>query len=156
MMVVGLDPGKSTGIVICSYSETEPLSVLEKIVTHNGIDGFSDWWHSCGDSLSEAEWAVESFVLRGSNDFVADLSGVEIIGFLKGMKLPHLSLQARTLKPLVPDALLKKHGLWVTGKEVNHTDGRDVLDAEIHALVYMMKKKHGPTLRKYFEESINV
>lgn len=154
-VVVGLDPGKSSGVAICSYSDTEPLSVLEKLVTHNGIDGFSDWWHSCGYTMENAEWAVESFVLRGSNDFVADLSGVEIIGFLKGMKLPHISLQSRTLKPLVPDELLKKHALWVTGKQVNHTDGADANDSIRHSLIYMMKKKHEPTLRKYFEEENN-
>lgn len=145
--LIAIDPGKATGIIIGSYSETEPLKIMSNWVTHNGIKEFAQWYW--GESLfwsHMAEWIVEDFTLRGSNDFVADLSGVEIIGFLKGIYL-QVHWQSRTLKHLVPDSVLKHNGYWTTGKAVGHTDGRDVNDATIHALAWLAKQKHEPTLR---------
>ena len=146
--LIAIDPGKSTGIIEGTYSENQPLEIMSKTVTHNGIQGFAEWyWEGVPFWSHEPIWIVEDFTLRGSNDFVADLSGVEIIGFLKGMAIP-VHWQSRTLKHLVPDLVLKHNGYWFTGKDVGHTDGRDCNDAAIHALAWLAKQKHEPTLRQ--------
>lgn len=151
--LIAVDPGAASGIVTAFYDEVTPLTFHGQYVTHDGVDGFSAWFHehSLGERVEWDEWVCESFVLRANNKFVADLRPVEIIGFLKGtLGSEFVTWQQRTLKALVPDQVLKDSGEWVTGKMVGHTDGRDVNDAKIHALAYMMRKHHVPTLRKYF------
>ena len=58
--------------------------------------------------------------------------------------------QDRTQKALCKDEVLREHGLWLTGKQCNHTDARDIMDAQIHSLAYL-KKFHRPTLEKYWK-----
>lgn len=156
--LIAVDPGAASGIVTAFYDEVTPLTFDGQYVTHDGVDGFSAWFwdqecpnQSRFEYWEDFEWVCESFVLRANNKFVADLRPVEIIGLLKGtLGSEFVTWQQRTLKALVPDKVLKDAGEWVTGKMVGHTDGRDVNDAKIHALAYMMRKHHVPTLRKYF------
>lgn len=163
--ILSVDPGKTTGWAYGHYSDKHPYTLEGFGVTHNGIDGFVDWWVRDSAKFQANNFVVEEFRLRGSNNFTADLSGKEIIGWFKGHfkvlvklykmdELPPdaLVFQMPTDKALVPDSLLKSHGFWKTGSEVEHEDGRDVNDAIIHGLAYLFKKRHEPTLNAYFLE----
>lgn len=48
---------------------------------------------------------------------------------------------------------LKKHDLYVTGGKVGRKDSNDVTSATLHAIWYMVKIRHMPTMKKYFGES---
>lgn len=85
MRILGIDPGLATGF---SVYDTDTLSIVETLESGAGIKGFTPQFkHYMGgmiSPLSITHMCCENFTLRGSNEFVADLSGVEIIGWLKG------------------------------------------------------------------------
>lgn len=47
---------------------------------------------------------------------------------------------------------LKLHGMYVTGKNVSRPNADDAISATLHAIGWMRKKKHLPTLRALFGE----
>lgn len=85
MRILGIDPGLATGLAVY---DTETLSFVHMQETASGIYGFKPqfrWlWGGMISPLGVTHMSCENFTLRGSNEFVADLSGVEIIGWLKG------------------------------------------------------------------------
>lgn len=86
-LIKGIDPGLSTGIALYNLDTCKPIYVEE---TGNGIKGFrkSPMSHVKAKDCELIEHVVcEGFTLRSSNKFTADLSGVEIIGWLKGEDL---------------------------------------------------------------------
>lgn len=157
MQTLSIDPGKVTGFALGSYTDEQPWELEDVWVSHDGVVGFGAWyWNNWHDTVPAAHVIMETFVLR-DNPFLASLDGVEIIGFAKGMDMV-TRWQSRTAKSFsrtdkkAADKLLKAHGLWKTGKQVGHTDGRDVNDAIIHALAFMKHIGHVPTMQKYFPE----
>lgn len=164
MLVLSIDPGVATGFALGHYDDSSAYQLQWVTTLHDGLDGFLEWWQEHTDYYegwgnvfdhfgvypSKMSVVIEGFRPRGGNNFTADLSGVEIIGYLKGVMGSYLTIQMPTDKALVPDAVLKEHGLWQTGKMVNHKDGRDANDAIIHGLAYLHKRDHDPTLRRYF------
>lgn len=155
--LMAIDPGKATGMASGHYSDTEPLVFDDIWTIPNGVDGFAEAYWSCGDSIYGDRLVVETFVLR-ANEFLANVEGVEVIGFIKGTQTNGVHWQARGDKADLTggkgepanNAFLKSHGLWQTGKMVGWKDGRDANDAIIHALVHMKKIRHVPTLQKYW------
>jgi hypothetical protein len=88
--ILGLDPGKATGMAVY---DTDTLSFVRMDETPRGIYGFKPafnaMWGSVFNPLRLTHLACEGFTLRSSNKFTADLSGVEIIGWMKGEGLWH-------------------------------------------------------------------
>lgn len=95
---------------------------------------------------------VEEFILR-DNNFRANLTGVRVEGMIEvTYQRTPIVYRPPSKKAQVPDEILKAHGLWNTGSDVDWTDGRDANDAVIHLLGYVaFDLKHVPTLRKYFK-----
>ena len=144
----GIDPGKATGFAYGWFDDVMPFTLFYAEILDQD-EAFvrirERFEYASPDNVTVAE----GFKLKGGQAFTPDLTGVEIIGAIKYLGLP-VVWQWRTDKALVKDQVLKDHGLWQTGKMVGHTDGRDANDAIIHILAYLLKKKHQPTLRKYF------
>lgn len=89
MRILGIDPGLATGMAIY---DTETLSFTHMEETGQGIYGFKPRFKEVfgrvfDDPYKVTHMACENFTLRGSNNFTADLSGVEIIGWMKGEDL---------------------------------------------------------------------
>jgi hypothetical protein len=164
--VLAVDPGQATGVAIGRYTDELPLKVIFTGIINGGTYGFSKWLddtndcgsiidkHMCDNALSpigaELRVVSENFKLRGGN-FAPDLEPLRIEGVL----IDHfwdtsLSWQAPADKGLVGDEFLKRHNLWLTGKDVDHTDGRDANDALLHLFAFAMKTKHRPTLEAYW------
>lgn len=158
--LIALDPGKVTGYVYCRYSDDLPLERIDARIVQGGYHGFIRFWDQMPPVVDDTV-VCESFILR-SQAFVPPLEAVEIIGALKYDAYldeyeDRLIFQSRGAKHFsakkdtkVADNLLKAHGLWLTGKPLGHTDGRDANDAMIHALAYMRNIGHQPTIDKYF------
>lgn len=151
--ILSIDPGLITGFAWGKFTETQPYSLTDVVALE--FDQISEMlWNS------EEPWydvlVVEGFDLTGEVDqFLPNLAGLEVIGMIKHAMVPTTSeiiWQKRTDKALVPDRVLQENGLWQTGRTVGWEDGRDVNDAIIHALVYLRRKRHMPTLRRYFQE----
>lgn len=83
MRILGIDPGLATGLAIYN---TETLRFEHMEEAANGIKGFPDKFLEQFSSVyyPVSYMSCENFTLRSSNKFTADLSGVEIIGWLKG------------------------------------------------------------------------
>lgn len=86
--VIGVDPGKATGIAVYDLTSNKVIEVHE---TQNGIKGFKpvflDLVNAYGVGTShwdKAHVACENFTLRSSNKFTANLDGVKIIGWMEG------------------------------------------------------------------------
>lgn len=81
--VIGVDPGKATGIAVYELATNTVLEVRE---TQKGIHGFKpaflDLLYDYNSELSHV--ACENFTLRSSNKFTANLDGVKIIGWMEG------------------------------------------------------------------------
>jgi len=81
--VIGVDPGKATGIAVYDLVSNKVIEVHE---TQNGIKGFKpvflDLLYDYNADLSHV--ACENFTLRSSNKFTANLDGVKIIGWMQG------------------------------------------------------------------------
>lgn len=148
-VILGIDPGKATGMAIGEYGDDKPYTLLQATTLQDGLDGWLRWVDAESELLQAVDDVViEGFVLR-DNGWLANLDGVEIIGSVKTLRRDAI-VQLRGRKSLAPDQMLKDRGLWQTGKMVNHKDGRDANDAIIHSLAYLMANiRHRPTLRKY-------
>lgn len=146
---LSIDPGMATGIALGSFTDTTPWELVDRWIVKGGVEGFIHWYYAVAPVQAlMGRWVSERFVLR-DNDFIANCEPLRIEGAMLAFGLNPI-FQLRTDKALCKDDVLKEHGLWTTGKMVGHVDGRDANDAIIHALAYMKKQKHYPTLRKYW------
>jgi hypothetical protein len=85
--VIGIDPGKATGVAFYDLETCKPTSMFQ---TDGGVEGFTQAFGAglgWENQYNNAFITSEKFTLRSSNKFVADLSGVEINGWLKGEAL---------------------------------------------------------------------
>lgn len=86
-LIKGIDPGLSTGIALYDLDTCKPIYMEQ---TGRGIKGFRESslsWATAHNFEPIEHVVCEGFTLRSSNKFTADLSGVEIIGWLKGAYL---------------------------------------------------------------------
>jgi len=163
--VLGVDPGKMTGVALLkeNYGTGLPFSVVLLDEIEGGVEGFIDWAEENLDDL--ADYVVcEKFELDGRTP-KPDLTPKEIIGALKvfqradaffqlGHKHWALECQTNTQgKHLMTNEVLKRAGYYPKRGEVK---GGHSTDALRHALTYVVKTlKHKPTLELLFpkEES---
>jgi hypothetical protein len=148
--LLSIDPGVTTGWSRWQYGLEDPLERVDWGVIRNGVEGFVQWWGRLPAGYVDII-VFEQFVL--GDDFVNDrtmqaskIEGALLMGVMPGFPL---IFQRRVDKRAVPDWVLKRHGLWLTGSQVGHEDGRDVNDSQIHALAWG-KRHHLPSLERYF------
>jgi len=151
-LLLSIDPGKAIGVSYGWYDETAPYrldyaSVLSFYEMSYQIKKGKFVW---GDEL-----VVERFIPQSGGAFTLgedDVAAVEVIGLIKHANTAsQVFWHTRADKgPAgMMDGVLKEHGLWKTGSDVNWADGRDVNDSIIHALVNLRNRGHLPTMRKY-------
>lgn len=173
--LVSIDPGMSTGVVLGEYDDTTPYKRLAYWQIEGGLNGLLDWLDemdldAMGGSriakyLNWAEWVSERFVLQ-NNEFVANIEPVRIEGALTILGFltdrypdPHWQRPGamyfcggKTLAERKGKAqlFLKKHGLWLTGKDVGRPDANDANSAQLHAFAFL--HNHLPTVNAYRKE----
>ena len=82
MRILGIDPGLATGTAIY---DLETCTFVRMDELPKGIHGFTEPYKALtGDTLGVTYVAAEKFSLRKDNKFLADLHGVEILGWLLG------------------------------------------------------------------------
>ena len=145
--IISFDPGRVTGVARGYFGDETPLVVVS--VSEITYPQFLNDQYLGGEWYRNDIVISELFTPR-SNNFVADVTGVRVEGIIEYLE-PRVIWRPASKKAQVPDQILKDHGLWRTGKNVDWEDGRDVNDAIIHMLGYVaFDLRHGPTLRKYF------
>lgn len=151
--IMTIDPGLVNGIAWGNFDDTTGYELDESAAWD--FDDLSDTiWnveHSWGGIL-----LIERFIPQSGADYTLkenDLAAIETIGMLKHGLIHNFNevyWQLRSQKANVSDKILKDHGLWRAGSDVNWTDGRDVNDAIKHSLEFLRIRNHLPTLRRYF------
>lgn len=169
-ILVAVDPGWSTGLIVGKYSEDDPLKITDRYQIEGGVEAFSGNY-KIRSALNMADVVIsEKFTPLQSSGFNLTMRSVEplrVEGWLVGKGFipdyPGIEWQR-------PDAMyftggsgvkdkrkrakqfLKDIGMYVTGSKVGAKDAEDVISATLHALAYMHKIGHLPTLNAYFRE----
>lgn len=176
--LITIDPGKSSGVTVGTYSDTEPYKRTHAFQIEGGLVGFvesfdpayEDLWFIQGERFRASGLTVvcEKFTPRQALSlYAAEPLRVEgyLVGtgvlpdYIPGKKNPQWQQPSAQYFPGGKSLADKKkrariwrleHGLHLTGKDVGCTDADDANSATMHALAYMKSIKHTPTLDKYF------
>ena len=77
--VLAFDTGKSSGVALLSYSETEPVRLVKAWQFDNGVQGLLDWldahrpWdYDCGYGSHEQIWVLPMTAHPSSSGYVRD------------------------------------------------------------------------------------
>lgn len=149
--VLAIDPGGSgngeTGVVWLALHDDAPPHVFGSWAVPNGLEGFREWatssvghfpLHTGADTV-----VCETFVNR--NIPGADLTPVLIEGAVRYLRPDTVLQPAAGKNTAVPDEVLKRLGLYDLGTGDHHQDRRE---AARHAVWFLKKNKHLPTLKK--------
>lgn len=175
-LLLSVDPGKSTGIAIGYYDAITPYRLLHRWNILGGLAGFEAWWyeaHAPGGILEAQNYdlVVEHFRLSSKNKFVADLTPKEIEGAIhilnNAMYARPITWQPRTDKASLigypPECktqtqrqrfrfnFLKRFGMFAPG-----TRNDDSNDAITHALIYLKRAKHAPSLHAFWPQALRL
>lgn len=123
---------------MCLYDTDNPLDPFF-LEVEGGTEGFSAWWT---DRPAADVTVCESFRLDDRTK-QPDLTPVEIIGFLKAQRVPITYQPPAKGKQKVTNAILKRAGIYPKRGQVK---GGHVVDAERHALEYLVTRRHLPTI----------
>ena len=171
---LAIDPGLSTGMCLFSFGDDQSFK-QERMWQFNGgagglaraldmlaIDADPGMYIS-GEILDVL--VVEKFTPRGGPGFSLTQASAEplrgegvLIGrgfepfiswaepsqqyFMGGTDLAEKKKRSREF--------LKLHGLYLTGKTVGQKDADDAISAELHAIAWLRRKRHMPTLLALF------
>jgi hypothetical protein len=147
--VVAFDPGEITGYASGYFYPYVPL----EITTFAALDAeqIGPTIRRLAGTKDNDRYVVSERFDARSNKFVANVHAKKVEGLLEGA-FSNVVWRKATKKEQVPDSVLKEHGLWKTGKDVDWEDGRDVNDAIIHLIGFVaFDLHHRPTLEKYFK-----
>ena len=136
MRLLGIDPGVRTGVALLDVPTDQPPTLIFSDEIYGGLSGFSTWW----DTRPDYDVLVcEDFILRQGLHGV-NLEPVRIIAFLEPYA-PMMQPPAGR-KKAVSDETLKRLGLYLPGEKQ-----RNAREAVRHAVVYLKRIHHVPTLR---------
>lgn len=150
--LLSFDPGQVTGWSLWAFDDGHAFQRLEFGLIKGGLDGVLDWIERHLGLLRPSLTLVERFN-PDLGDANKDYEAMLIMGALKAACRAlgiDLEFQDIDMKALCRDEVLKVHGLWIDGPEVDHTDGRDVNDSEINALAWAKAHDHEPTVALYW------
>lgn len=142
MKILGCDPGKASGLAVY---DTDAGVALYMDEAHNGVQGFVPAFCAIYKTFRPDYIVCESFNLRPGNKFLADLSGVEAIGWLRGEGYKAEYVTPAQHKTLVPDAVLTPM-MKDAGFPVGAGHTRDALRTAVWYAVKVLK--HRPTIEK--------
>lgn len=147
--ILSIDPGGKggeTGIALGRYNNTEPYHLVHTWAVKDDVDGFKEWY--------EDEWIIRYFSIAPSIEVIcehfvnrnvpgADLTPCFVEGSVRTL-FDHVVLQPASGKnTAVSDEVLKRLGVYTPGG--HH---RDITEATRHAVWYVKKSGHKPTLLK--------
>lgn len=134
-VILGLDPGESTGWSAWQYDETHAPEHIDHGIITGGLKGFIKWFGRDTDGLDEV--VCESFRLDGRTDF-PNVTPLRIEGAL-AVLWPETHFQPNTMKLHLSDRKMKELGLWWPGP------GHD-RDSMRHVFAFLKVRRHLPTL----------
>lgn len=172
--ILSIDPGVETGWALGAYGQSQPYELRASGQIIGGLAGFRRWFSCRPDdrvwNAALQDLICEKFVpLAGEFSFTLDsLEPLRIEGYLIGTgrmpDYPAVCWQRASCQVLMggknlaerkrnSDDLLKEHGLWQTGANLERPNANDANSAIKHALWYLKNTlAHEPTLDEYWGE----
>lgn len=156
-IVMSVDPGMSTGIVVARISDEAPPVLRGRFQVEQGLSGLNEWIDLCDRAMDSVTRLVcEKWHPRPTSRVyrLDELEPVRIEGMLQTdygdvimFRQPeqrHLFRETETFSKSA--AFLKWAGYWTTGSEVGCKDANDTNSAMMHLFGYLRDNKHGPTI----------
>lgn len=175
--LLSIDPGMSTGIVLGRFEDNTEYERLEFWQVEGGLPGLRAWLDIHFNETDSGWWkfrdifpyVIESYeVTIVCEKFIPwpaprsfklnELEPIRIEGVIEDRFDPEVVWQPATAMVLAggdtkpqrkrnSDDVLRRMGLWTTGKDVGMKDSNDVNSAQKHAIAYLKNIGHEPTKR---------
>lgn len=149
MNLLCIDPGKATGVAYLNFSEiTAPTLLSHNTNSPEELTYTLDYYMKLMlRNGSVGQLVIERFVLREGVHGV-DTTPIEVIGRIKEWHSrlplqPRLHWQMPHERNMATNDVLRRMGLWLKGTEQRH-----IMDATRHGVVFLVNKKHKPTMAK--------
>ena len=143
MRVLALDPGGTTGWALFNNENLFSAGVIR-----NGLDGFRAW--TALAMPTHTHLVVEDFVVEPG--FVGRPEASEIIGAAFALSPAKKYRQLRSQKATLINGTEAERFTWL--RERGFGGMTHELDAVTHALLFLRRMNHVPTIKKYwYEES---
>lgn len=145
-MILGVDPGGDgghTGVVLIGVPEDGPAFLSDSWAVSDDVTGFVDWYQTNGCFLMIDTVVCEHFVNR--NIAGADLTPCFVEGAVRALfrDTETVLSPASGKNSAVSDDVLKRLGMYAFPGDHHH----DRREAARHAIRYLKKQRHVPTLR---------
>jgi hypothetical protein len=127
-----------TGVALVSAQTNKPPVLISSDEVYGGLAGFQDWWTN---SRPAYDVLVAEDFIRREGVHGAILEPLKVIGYLSPWE-PILQSPAGRKKAVSDDAL-KRLGMFLPGEKQ-----RNAIEATRHAVWYLKKTCHLPTLHK--------
>ena len=169
--LIAIDPGISSGVATFSYTDTEPATLVAVEQLPFGVGGIGSlmdtlWTHTgtidtvvcerfvplSEDGFSHTSDSLEPLRIEGAlidrwimpADYADDRWQRASCQLITG-------LGSDTTRKQASNALLKEHGMWVTGVDVGLPDADDAISAIKHGIYYLKNTlRHRPTIEKFW------
>lgn len=179
---LSIDPGMSNGACLFSWGDDQPYKPERLWQFPLGAAGLGMWADHVGLKMSKAvpyygqrhldALVVEKFTpwnnptkeFKLTQDSVEPLRGEGVLigrGFGNSIQWGQPGQQYFIGSPELPKEVkrklskefLKKHGFYITGSQVAHNkDAEDAISAQLHAIAWLRRKRHMPTMTALFKE----
>jgi hypothetical protein len=173
-----IDPGMSNGVCLFSWTDEQDGYFRQEEVWQfgGGAEGLADFMgyykmrsgpHPTMDGKTLDALIVEKFTPRGGPEFRLTQDSVEPLrgeGVLIGRGfVPYITWQPPAAQYFMGGAtlperkkrsreFLKRNGIYITGGLVGQRDADDAISAELHAIAWLRRRRHMPTLVEFFTE----
>ena len=172
--ILAFDPGKSSGISQAMLTEDGHLEFIGTWQVSGGAVGLKRWLLSTGNlgSYNDFHVIAEKFIpfgIKGANYTVDSLEPLVGEGVLIALDYlpawdksePQWQVASKQYmyggktkveKRKLAKEFLKKHGWYLTGKNVGQPDAEDAISARLHVIYYITHTlRHKPFWDRYFE-----
>lgn len=151
MDILAIDPGSSqaavshTGIVLLHARSDYVPVLIESWAVPAGINGFREWYNTMPETINDFAHVVICELFVNRNIPGADLSPLLVEGAVRFLRPDTVLQGAGGKNTAVPDRVLNNLGFTkdMFGKD-HHADRWEALR---HAVWYLKKQKHLPTLK---------
>ena len=150
-MLLGIDPGKRTGICWIAADERW-VDLVNHFDVPDGVDGVLGWWDGRFPNVMALSPTIvmEDFTTR-EGKFGIDHTPERVIGAVKALADMHgieviMRAPAGRLKQ-VPDAVLRRLGVYLAGR-----GNRNAKEAVRHCVAVLKARKHPVVLAAFDEE----
>lgn len=173
--VLSIDPGKSSGVALGSYSDTQPYTLVKCWQFGGGAEGLHKWvvnnlrqhWdypqpdHIVTEKYTPLQNKGFAQTLDSTTPLVCEgvLMSLGVVpwypegNFQRPNEMYRYGGKDKKEKLKLARKFLKDHDMLPTGKVVGQKDANDAVSAILHGIAFLVKQKHGPTMKMILDWS---